>query len=354
MKEIAFFCYNIDDSGGLERVLSLVANKLSTQNKIQVTIISLFNNENNFFSLDERIRVCYIKNNSSHYSTVVQTRKILKDRKIKKLVVVDTLMSLICLPASIGLNIDTFAWEHYSFYSSIVTIKRKLSRMLVNVFFDKVVVLTERDRKNWARKSINRNKFLVIENPSPFLLKEDKNKNNCNHALAIGRLRKEKGFDLLIESWALAKFHLPQKAKLIIVGEGEERVNLEKKIKLLNMESSIVINDFTTDVSQYYKAARIYCLSSRTEALPMVLIESLAFSVPLLAFDCYTGPREIIKNRYNGFIIEENNLQSYADKIVELFALNDKDFSVLAHNAYLSSSKYSIDNIIKEWLDLLK
>lgn len=353
MKKIAFFCYNVDESGGLERVLSLIANALASQSKIQVTIISLYENKNRFFDLEKEITVCYI-DNKSYYSIIKETREILKNSKIEKLIVVDTLMSLICLPASIGLKMQIFAWEHYSFYSNLVNNKRKAARFLAKVFFKKIVVLTERDRRNWARKSINRNKFLVIENPSPFLLKEDKNKNNCNHALAIGRLRKEKGFDLLIEAWALAKLHLPQKAKLIIVGEGEEKINLEKKIKQLNMESSIIINCFTTDVSQYYKAARIYCLSSRTEALPMVLIESLSFSVPLLAFDCYTGPREIIKNKYNGFIVEENNLQSYADKIVKLFTLNDKDFSILSHNAYLSSSKYSIDNIIKEWLDLLK
>lgn len=354
MKKIAFFCYNIDDSGGLERVLSLIANNLADQNDIQVTIISFFNKKNRFFALSENIKVYYIDNNSNYYSTIKQTRKILKYQKIEKIIVVDTLMSLICLPASIGMNIKIFAWEHYSFYSNIVNRKRKIARFLVKVFFDKVVVLTERDRKNWAKKSLRKNKFLVIENPSPFSLQIDKNKSDSKTALAIGRLRKEKGFDLLIEAWALAKSSLPEEANLLIIGEGEEQDSLEKKIAQLKLEESITITGFKKDVSKHYKNARIYCLSSRTEALPMVLIESLSFSIPLLAFDCYTGPKEIIKNGYNGFIVEENDIQSYSNKIIELFTLEPKDFHYLSHNAYLSSSKYSIDNIIKEWLQLLE
>lgn len=354
MRKIAFFCYNIDDSGGLERVLSLIANNLADQNEIQVTIISFFNKKNRFFALSENIKVYYLDDNSDYYSTIKQTRKILKYQKIEKLIVVDTLMSLICLPASIGLNIKLFAWEHYSFYSNIVNRKRKVARFLGKVFFDKIVVLTERDRENWAKKFLRKNKFVVIENPSPFSLQIDKNKSDSKTALAIGRLRKEKGFDLLIEAWNLAKSKLPAEAKLLIVGEGEEQVNLEEKIAKLKLEDSITIIGFTRDVSKYYRDARIYCLSSRTEALPMVLIESLSFSIPLLAFDCYTGPKEIIKNGYNGFIVDENDIQSYSNKIIELFTLEPKDFSFLSHNAYLSSSKYSIENIIKEWLKLLE
>lgn len=354
MKKIAFFCYNIDESGGLERVLSLIANALANQSEIKVTIISIFKNDNKFFNLDEKIKICYISNNKSYYSIIRQTRKILKNEKIDKLIVVDTLMSFISLPASIGLNIKSFAWEHYSFYSTIVNRKRKISRLIVKIFFEKVVLLTERDKDNWAKRSITKNKFLVIENPSPFSLQIDDNKSNCKVALAIGRLRKEKGFDLLIEAWALAKSKLPEEATLLIIGEGEEKGNLKKIIAQLNMKNSITITGFTRDVSKYYRNARIYCLSSRTEALPMVLIESLSFSVPLLAFDCYTGPREIIKNGYNGFIIEENNIQSYADKIIELFSLESDDFSSLSYNAYISSSRYSIDIIIRKWLDILR
>ena len=354
MKKIAFFCYNIDDNGGLERALSLIASKLADKNDMQVIIISFFNKESKFFTLNERIKVYYLDKNSNYYSAIKQTRKILKHQKIKIFIVVDTLMSLIGLPASIGLNIQIFAWEHYSFYSNIVNRKHKVARLLVKFFFDKVIVLTERDRDNWAKQSLRKNKFVVIENPSPFSLEVDKNKSNSNTALAIGRLRKEKGFDLLIEAWALAKSKLPAEATLLIVGEGVEQDSLEKRIAQLNMKSSITITGFTRNVSKHYRNARIYCLSSRTEALPMVLIESLSFSIPLLAFDCYTGPKEIIKHGYNGFIVEENDIQSYSNKIIELFTLEPKDFCCLSYNAYLSSSKYSIDNIIKEWLKLLQ
>lgn len=354
MINVAFFCYNIDDSGGLERVLSLIANELSLKKSIKVTIISIYRKDSTFFSLNDDINVVYIKCKSNYFSIIKQTRTILNVFEIDRLVIVDTLLSLVCVPSCIGLNIKTFGWEHYSFYSNLINKKRLVARLLSKLSLDKIIVLTERDAQSWSKFSFNKNKIITIDNPSSFIVGEKTNKKKCNYALAIGRLRYEKGFDLLIEAWSMAKEKLPEHVKLIIVGEGEKKLELEEQIKSLHMADSIVIKNFTKDIEKYYSNAKIYCLTSRTEALPMVLIEALCFSTPLLAFDCYTGPREIIKDGYNGFIVEENNIELYAQHIVELFSLNSNDFSNFSHNAYLSSEKYSMKNIIGKWLYILE
>lgn len=354
MINVAFFCYNIDDSGGLERVLSLIANELSLKKNIKVTIISIYRKDSTFFSLHANINVIYIKCKSNYFSMIKQTRNILNIFEIDRLVIVDTLLSLICVPSCIGLNIKTFGWEHYSFYSNLINKKRLVARFLSILSLDNIIVLTERDAQSWSKLSFNESKIITIDNPAPFIIKEKTDKKNCNYALAIGRLRYEKGFDLLIQAWSMAKEKLPKSAKLIIVGEGEKKLELEDQIKSLNMTDCIAIKDFTKDIEKYYSNAKIYCLTSRTEALPMVLIEALCFSTPLLAFDCYTGPREIIENGYNGFIVEENNIELYAQYIVKLFTLNSNDFSNVSNNAYLSSKKYSMKNIISKWLYILE
>lgn len=356
MKNIAFFCYNIDESGGLERVTTLVANELNNRTENSVTIISLNGNKSTFFALDPNIKIHYISKDSNlnYYLAMNQIRKILIHSKIDNVIVVDTLLTLILLPSSIGLNLNIIGWEHYSFHSSVVGKKRLISRWMTKFFFDKVVVLTDRDKKNWTKRILYKSKIVTIENPSPFKVPEDLDKHNCTYALAVGRLRYEKGFDLLIDAWYLAEKKLPSNVKLIIVGEGEEKYKLEEKIRLLRLQESIIIENFTEEISSYYSKARIYCLSSRTEALPMVLIEALSFSIPLLAFDCYTGPREIIEQGNNGFIINENDIESYAEKIVNLFTISDKELASLSHNAYLSSFKYEISNIIEKWTNMLE
>lgn len=354
MKNTAFFCYNIDETGGLERVTTVVANEIDNTNKSNVTIISLNGNKSTFFTLNQSIKIHYISKDLNHYSVMKKIREILISAKIDNVVVVDTMLAPILLSSSVGLNLKTVGWEHYSFHSNVIGKKRLISRWITKFFFDKVVVLTERDRKNWAKRVLDKSKIMVIENPSPFKVPEDFDKHNCTYALAIGRLRYEKGFDLLIDAWYLAEKKLPSNVKLIIVGEGEEKHKLKEKINSLKLQNSIIMKNFTEDISSYYSKARVYCLSSRTEALPMVLIEALSFSIPLLAFDCYTGPREIIKQGYNGFIIDENDIDSYSEKIVELFTISDKNLANLSHNAYLSSFKYEISNIIDKWNDMLE
>lgn len=354
MKNTAFFCYNIDESGGLERVTTLIANEIDNRNEGNVTVISLNGNGSTFFALNQNIKVHYISKDLNYYSAMKKIREILSIGKIDNVIVVDTLLALILLPSSVGLNLRTIGWEHYSFHSNVIGKKRLISRWMTKFFFDKVVVLTDRDRKNWTRTILDKSKIVTIENPSPFKVPEDFEKHNCIYALAVGRLRYEKGFDLLIDAWYLAEKKLPSNVKLIIVGEGDEKYKLEEKIRSLKLQESIIIENFTEDISSYYSKAKIYCLSSRTEALPMVLIEALSFSIPLLAFDCYTGPREIIKQGYNGFIVDENDIESYSEKIVYLFTVSDKDLADLSHNAYLSSLKYETSNIIEKWTNMLE
>lgn len=352
MSKVTFFCYSIDESGGLERSLSLVASALTEYNEI--FIVSVMKCEKRFFPLNPKVKVVYLGNEKNIILLICKLRQFLREEKIEKLVVVDTYLSVVSLPASLGLTLVKIGWEHYSFFSNIVDKKRKISRWLVGIFFDNLVVLTQRDKANWSKKILLNAKLSVIENPTPFFEVQKQNKKFLNtSAVAIGRLRYEKGFDLLIDAWSLAKPRLPDSANLIIVGDGEEKEALQKKIVELDLQDSVFIKNFSREIEKYYEKAKIYCLSSRTEALPMVLIEALSYSCPLIAFDCYTGPREIIKQSYNGFICSEGDIFDYAERIIYLYSLNEDEFNVISDNSYTSSFDYHIENIVLKWRALL-
>lgn len=352
MKNVAFFCHNIDESGGLERVTALIANELGGDIGYQVYIFSLYRNEDVFFSINSNIKIIYL-DGLNLLSKMYFFRKELNKIDLEYLIVVDTLLSLLVMPSILGLNVKCIGWEHYSFFSSLVGRKRRIARYLTAKFFNKVIVLTERDKNNWIRFYNITKKIYIVSNPASFNLDKYIDKSNYNNVLAVGRLRYEKGFDLLIQAWGLAKPNLPLNSKLIIVGDGEEKANLTKLINKLNLSDSVEIQGFTKNIDSYYKIAKVYCLTSRTEALPLVLIEALTFSTPLLAMDCYTGPREIIVNGYNGFLCEVNNIELFAKKLVEMFNMNSVQFSNLCKNSYCSSKKYSVQEVANVWKMLL-
>lgn len=350
MKKLAFFCYDITESGGIERMISLISNGLMQGFKYEIVIISLRKNDNIFFEINSSIKIYYL--NCSLFKSIFLLRNIITSNSIQYLITVDTLLSYISIPASFGLGIKKIGWEHYSFNSSLINLKRKIGRFISILFFNKIVLLSERDRINWIKFFKNKNKIIVISNPSPFNPPITNNKSN--YALAVGRLRYEKGFDRLLNIWSKAIDFIPSNSKLYIIGDGEEKKNLILQIDKLGLKDSVLIKDFTKNIEDYYRYSKVYCLTSRTEAMPMVLIEALSFSTPLIAMDCYTGPKEIIENGYNGYVVDESDYDDFSEKIISIFNLKPNDYSELSKNSYISSKKYSLDDVIILWNKLLK
>ncbi|WP_261863585.1 glycosyltransferase [Psychrobacter sp. JCM 18900] len=112
--------------------------------------------------------------------------------------------------------------------------------------------------------------------------------------MAVGGLTQIKGFDMLLEAWVQVNSSMPD-WKLVIVGEGEDRNKITGFIERAKLTESVCLVGNTSHISRYYEQAEIFCLSSRFEGFPMVLLETLAFGLPVVSFDCDTGPAEILK-----------------------------------------------------------
>ncbi len=122
--------------------------------------------------------------------------------------------------------------------------------------------------------------------------------------LAVGRLHPVKGFDCLIRAFARVADAQPQ-WDLVILGEGAERPALESLRDQLGLQHRIQLPGRVGNVSDWYAAARLYVLSSRTEGLPNSLLEAMAAGLPCLAFDCETGPADIIRDGVDGVLVPE-------------------------------------------------
>lgn len=169
------------------------------------------------------------------------------------------------------------------------------------------------------------------------------------YILAVGRLTYQKHFDLLIEAYAKSK--ASKDCDLIILGEGELREALTHQVSNLGLDHQIQLPGRLNDPFHYFKHAEFMALSSRAEGFPMVLIESLTLSCPVLSVDCPTGPREIIQHHHNGLLIAGENMDLLAESIDQLFY--DKDLrEKLTLNAADSVKHLSAATICQEWINV--
>ena len=211
--------------------------------------------------------------------------------------------------------------------------------------YDRFIVLTEEDRSNWPRLDTLR----VIPNPvhftpdSPVAL-------DTKMVISVGRYTYQKGLDRLIDAWGTISRHCPE-WMLCLVGDGEDRAALDAQIQRLGLQDRVILGSFEGDMAAVYSKASILALASRYEGLPMALIESQAFGVPSVAFDCQCGPREIIADGKTGILVKEGDIPALARALLTLIQ-DDGLRRQMGKNAFQGASRWNIDHIMAEWTHL--
>ena len=136
--------------------------------------------------------------------------------------------------------------------------------------------------------------------------------------LGVGRLTAQKAFDVLIT--AFAQVRESQQARLLILGEGEDRPMLEALVKRLGLEQDIALPGFVSNPYSYMAHASLFVLSSRWEGLPTVLVEAMSVGTPVIATDCPSGPREILRDGQYGPLVPVDDPAALARAIQNLLA----------------------------------
>ena len=172
--------------------------------------------------------------------------------------------------------------------------------------------------------------------------------------LAAGRMHKNnvKQFDVIIESYSKSILPL-NNIKLVILGDGDLKKDLINLSKKLNLEDHIIFEGFVSNPFKYYKNALFLVMASKFEGFPMVIIEALCCRLPVVSWDFNSGPREIIKNRENGILVENYNKEKLIEAM-NLFILDNKLYLHCKENALSSVKQFSIETIGNEWLNVFK
>ncbi|GAA4292398.1 glycosyltransferase [Aestuariibaculum suncheonense] len=161
-----------------------------------------------------------------------------------------------------------------------------------------------------------------------------------------------KQFDVLIKAYS--KSELPKNnIALFILGEGVQRNRLLQIAKDYKVAHLVHLMGFKKNPYKYISKAKFFVLTSEFEGFPMVLLEALACGIPVVAFDCLTGPREIIQNENNGLIIKNQNKEELIAGMNQMVS-DEKLYEICKFNAVKSVEKFSLDVVGKQWLKLMR
>ena len=254
--------------------------------------------------------------------------------------------------AADGTDIKVICWDHFNYEAFR---KRwcydELNQLILSGKIHRLVVLTQSDVKSYAENEKDFPEGLVcqIYNPSP-IQTESYMQHSSKKVLACGRLAHQKGFDLLLDAWK----EVEQQNidwELEIVGDGFMREELERKVRDNNLQR-VTLSHFTSNIKEKYAEAGIYVMSSRYEGLGLVLLEAESMSLPMVSFNCKEGPKEIIKNGYNGYLAEAENPHDLAEKLLSLIK-DDNLREQMSRNAFEASRAFLTDKILDQWEELI-
>jgi glycosyltransferase involved in cell wall biosynthesis len=198
---------------------------------------------------------------------------------------------------------------------------------LVRLFYtwaDGIVAVSEGVADDLAQVTgIPRGRIQVIYNPIVTPELEVKTKEALKHlwfepgeppvVLAVGRLTEQKDFGTLIQ--AFARVRRVRAARLLILGEGEDRTELEALVRRLDLEEDVKLLGFVPNPYPYMAKASLFVLSSRWEGLPTVLVEALYCGAHIVATECPSGPREILRGGQYGRLVPVGDVASLAEAV---------------------------------------
>jgi len=236
--------------------------------------------------------------------------------------------------------------EHGSYYAY-----NKVYKKLKQFLYPKckyVVSPTSMDYTIYKSQACN---AFYIPNPLSFYSEKSSDLSQ-RRVLNIGRLTNDKRQKLLLKIWQELSKKYPD-WKLILVGKGELKKEILQIIQTYGLENSIEILDPIKDVESIYLNSSVFAFTSKYEGFGMVLAEAMAYGVPCISFDISSGPRDIIENEIDGYLIEDDNINQYIEKLEILISDTEKR-KKMGKNAKQNIQKFLDTKIEVKWNNLLE
>lgn len=365
--------YNIAglfNAGGMERVLTNKANYLANLGHEVMIVTTDQKNREPYFELNKAIKHIDLGVNYQEIQGLGLVSKIMAYRRKQhihknKLTVVleelkaDIVISMFDHDVSFLYKVEDGSKKiveiHFSRFKRlqygrkgwwrIIDKLRSDRDMQLAKKYDRFVVLTEEDKGYWG----DLDNMEVIPNANSFVPTTLAELNN-KVAIAVGRYDYQKGFDDLIKIWAMVQPGF-QDWELKVYGTGDMEVELKSMIKDLDLDRNVQLCEPIKNIEEAYLNSSIYLMTSRYEGLPMALLEAQACGLPLLSYACKCGPRDIIEDGRNGYLVQQGNKVDFVGRLREMLS-NDALRREMGKEGRLRSQRFSEEVVMQQWTKL--
>ena len=358
---IASVIYSLSAGGG-ERVASTLINYWVGAGE-QITLVTLDSVEKDFYRIDARVKRIglgltsesknwreFISNNLRRVQSL---RALFRSSEFDVVVSFIDKTNVLVLVATLGLGVPVIVSEQIDPREHAVGGVTAALRRVVYPSARAVVVQTAR-LSQWARRISRKQAVYIIPSPisEQFLSSHGSNGTSAHHTvLAMGRMEPQKGFDRLLMAFAKCAEKHPEWI-LRIVGEGTERQHLQALAVKLGLESRIRLDTVTKKPEKVLRDSDLFVLSSRYEGFPMVLLEAMACGLPVISFDCPTGPREMIRDGVDGVLVPPDDIDALAKAMDSLMGA-PQERQRLAARAVEVSERFGLPRVMAMWSEVL-
>lgn len=355
--KLLYITNGINGSGGLERVLAVKASLLAEEYAYEVHILVLnHQDENPFYAFSPKITFHSISVSGNPMKYISQYQKgiktIVNQIQPNIISVCDDGLKGFFIPKIVKTEAKIIYERHVSklieakenegmYKQSWIKMKWFLMEQLAKQF-SRFIVLTEGNKKEWTSLQ----NICVIPNPLPF--QSDKISNHKNKiVICVGKISFQKGQDLLEKSWELVHKKHPEWE---LHWYGKENIEF---LNTRNLKNNIRYFLPERKIQEKYLDSSIYVMSSRFEGFGMVLIEAMEFGLPCVSFNCDYGPSDIIQNGVDGYLVEKENIEELADRLITL--IEDEELrKQMGIRAKENVQRFNALEIVAQWDQLFQ
>lgn len=373
--------------GGIERVLITYLKALSQEKELDITLLIKENDrqKNVFVSeIPENIKLEYIKTEEDvknredisnkknnplyriYYQIYIGLERLKMKKFLKDFFSKNSFDAVIDFDMSLGKYLEVvptkkIGWNHYSLEAKKGKKRERFRKRLAK--YDKLVVICDEMKKEMGEvypefiakteriyNPMDVEKIRELGMNKTDLSKEEKELINTPYMVAVSRLVKGKGREDLIEIYSQLK-NRGIKEKLYILGEGPEYDNLKKLIDEKKLEKDIFLLGQKNNPYVWMREAKLFLHTSYGEGLPTVMIESMINGCCIVAYDCPTGPKEILENGTYGILVKTGDKDNFEKNVYELLK-DEKKLEVFKIKFKEQIEKFEKKNIIVQFKNM--
>ncbi|CTC97030.1 glycosyltransferase family 4 protein [Streptococcus pneumoniae] len=359
MKKIALVKWILDDSGGGERVAVSLANELTK--KYEVHLIGITTKQSDlFFGINSQVKYSNFFDHRVRLSkNILKISKMLKkyflDNEIEVAFGIGIFSNIFLSLSGIGISTKVVLCDHTNSITANRELSKKVQRYVGTKLADKIITLTQEDRKNYIRKyGISENRIAYIYNWKENRLSNIPYNDESTKIVTVGRFDYQKGYDYLIQVAKKVLAKMPDWTwEIYGSGKQDEVDKIRDLITENDLQDKLVIKGFEKNQDLIYGDKGIYVMTSRYEGLPLVLLEAQQYNLPIVSFRCPTGPSEIVEDGVNGYLIDCYDTDKMSEKLLELMKNDDLRQSFSDH-AKDTMDKFDKNKILNQWIELIE